>query len=189
MPVNPSSNRAADELTIVRKFLRRNNLLLLVQLLKESCGRVCNVKLGRGGMEVPKEVKTPVSFSNIEWDSVGFFQPSEPTRLTVPAGLGGRYLIQVATRWLDHRDPLLGKEPQPDSYYYAFVMRNGSGHPAGNDARCTANNVEGEATGTTQHFMYETGLAEGEFVELWLWQGFGSPIHCNIHFQMRRLGC
>lgn len=188
MSENPRSNHAADELSIVRKFLRRNNLLALVQILKESCDRVCEVKLARGGMEVPKDVSTPVPFSNIEWDSVGFFEPSEPTRLTVPAGLGGRYLIQAATRWLDHREPL-GEGSLPDSHYYAFMMCNGSGHPAGNDARCTANNVEGGATGTTQHFMYETELVAGDFVELWLWQGFGTPVHCDIHFQMRRLGC
>lgn len=188
MAQNSRSIQAADELTIVRKFLRRNNLLALVQLLKESCDRVCEVKLARGGLDVPKDVSTPVPFSNVEWDSVGFFESSEPTRLTIPAGLGGRYLIQTATRWLDHRD-FPGEEPPPDSYFYAFVMHNGSGHPAGNDARCTANNVEGGATGTTQHFTYETELVAGDFVELWLWQGFGTPVHCDTHFQMRRLGC
>lgn len=187
MPEDFKLDSAADELEIVRKFLRRNNLQLLVQLLKESCDRVCEVKLSRGGMDVPINESTPVPFSNIEWDSVGFFEPSEPTRLTVPAGLSGRYLIQAATRWVDHQEPL-DPDPTPDSYYYAFMMHNGSGHPAGNDARCTTNNVEGGATGTTQHFMYETELAEGDFVELWLWQGFGTPIHCDIHFQMRRLG-
>jgi len=187
MPENPRSNPAKEELRIVRNFLRRNNLQLLVQLLKESCDRVCEAKLARGGMDVPKDERTPVPFSNIEWDSVGFFEPSEPTRLTVPTGLGGRYLVQASTRWLDHRQSS-NEEAPPDSHYYAFMMHNGSGYPAGNDARCTANNVEGGATGTTQHFMYETDLAAGDFVELWLWQGFGTPIHCDIHFQMRRLG-
>lgn len=182
------SNAAVNELKIVREFLDRNNLALLVKLLKESCDQLCEAKVTRPGLEVPANEMTPVQFTGIEWDSVGFFEPSEPTRLAIPAGLGGRFLIQAATRWLDHRDSL-NEEPPPDSYFYAFVIHNGSGHPPGNDARCTANNVEGGATGTTQHFMYETELVAGDFVELWLWQGFGSPIHCDTHFQIRRLGC
>jgi len=181
------ADRSANELKIVRKFLQRNHLSSLVELLKEACDRACGAKVAKGGVVVPEDQKVPVSFSNIDWDSDGFFQPSDSTRLTVPAGLGGRYLIQAATRWIDHREPA-GGDPLPDSYYYAFVMRNGSGHPAGNDARCTANNVEGEATGTTQHFMHETHLNGGDFIELWLWQAFGSPIHCDVHFQLRRVG-
>lgn len=181
------SESSLKELKIVRKFLQRNNLVSLVDLLSKTCDKARGAKVALGGMEVPVSSSACVSFTNIEWDSDGFFQPAEPTRLTVPPGLGGRYLIQVATRWLDHREPE-SEEPLPDSYYYAFVMKNGSGHPAGNDARSTANNVEGEATGSTQHFMYETDLAEGDFVELWLWQAFGSPIHCDIHFLVRRVG-
>ncbi len=187
MSEKAKSDQGSRELAIVRKFLQRNNLQSLVQLLKKASDPACGAKITRGAMDVPMGTHTSVSFTNTDWDSDGFFQAGHPTRLTVPEGLGGRYLIQVAIRWLNEWDPA-GGDPPADSYYYAYVMLNGTGHPAGNDARSTANDVEGGATGTTQHFVYETDLAEGSYAELWLWQEYEAERRCDVYFQMRRVG-
>ncbi len=187
MPEKRTQDLLAKELRIVRAFLERNNLEAVVDLLSEVCDQVRGVKAKKGAMDVPENSHTIVSFTNTEWDSDAFFDPQYPTRLTVPNGLGGRYFFQAAIRWLN--DPGGPPPDQPvDSYYYAFITLNEDPHPAGNDARSTANDTEGGATGTTQHFTFETNLAEGNFVELRLWQGYGPHRRCDVNFQMRRVG-
>ncbi|RLE36526.1 MAG: hypothetical protein DRJ61_00560 [Acidobacteria bacterium] len=187
MPEKRKLDLSAKELGIVQSFLQRNNLEAVVGLLNEAGDHVRGVKAKKGAMDVPENSHTTVSFTNTEWDFDNFFDPQYPTRLTVPNGLGGRYFFQVALRWLNDPGALPPNQPN-DSYYYAFITLNGDPHPAGNDARSTANDTEGGATGTTQHFTFETNLAEGDFAELRLWQGYGPHRRCDVCFQMRRVG-
>ena len=81
-----------QELKIVRKFLRRNNIDDLMLALSTSafdCHRVRAV--GYEG-DVPKAGASsrPVSLG-VENDPDGYFDPANPTRLTVPEGLSGEY--------------------------------------------------------------------------------------------------
>ncbi len=177
---------AEMELRMVRAFLHRNNLDSLIGILKDAGGRPRGAKVTRGAMDVPENDHTTVSFSSVDWDSDTFFDPQYPTRLTVPIGLAGRYFFQVAIRWLNDSS---GGPPAngDDSYHYAYISLNGDHNPAGNDARSTANDVEGGATGTTQHFTFETNLAQGDYAELRLWQGFNPHRNCDVCFQMRRV--
>lgn len=171
---------AKSELEIVREFLERNNLVHVVELLQQAVPH--GAKATKGAQVVRPNETTTATFDGPQWDSDGYFDADQPTRLTVPTALRGRYFIQVAIRWLNDADVT------PDSYYHAFLSVNGSSHPAGNDARSTANDTEAGATGTTQHFTFETNLGDGDYVELHVWQGFGSDRRCDLYFQMRRVG-
>jgi len=150
---------AKEELKIVRKFLRRNKLDEMYGFLQQICADLHSVKVTAGMYPVPADQKTPIPFQHVDWDSDAYFDDGEPTRLTVPTGLGGRYFVKVAVRWLNPEEA-----PGPpnmvikDSYYYAFVSSNGSEHAVVTAARATANKVGHGATGTTQHFSFDLDL-------------------------------
>ncbi len=181
---------AKEELRIVRKFLRRNNLDQMYALLQQIGGELHGAKVVAGSHAVPADEKSSVEYQNVHWDSDGYFDDQEPTRWTVPTGLGGRYFVQVAIRWLNteesHETPPLAVIR--DSYYYAFVSLNGSEHPVGSYARSTANKVGHGATGTTQHFTFDLNLGDGDFVEVKLWQDFYDPVKADVFLEVRRIG-
>jgi hypothetical protein len=171
------------ELKIVRKFLKRNNLETVINMIREADDKARGAKIKRGSVKINNGETTVASLDTVSWDSDGYFDSGSPTRLTVPAGLEGRYLLQVALRWINKNDPMA-----PDSYFYSFITLNEDQCPVSNDARSTANNTEAGSEGTTQHFTYETHLNAGDFVQLWLWQNFGAQKHCDVVLQMRRVG-
>ena len=181
---------AKEELRIVRKFLRRNNLDEMCALLQQVGDDLHGAKVVAGSHPVPADEKTPIPFQNADWDSDGYFDDQEPTRFTVPTGLGGRYFVQVVIRWHNTEE---ARETPPlavirDSYYYAFVSLNGSEHAVGVNARSTAAKVGYGATGTTQHFTFDLNLGAGDFVEVRLWQDFFDPVRADVVLEIRRIG-
>lgn len=185
-PPNPDP---AAELAIVRKFLRRNNLHHVVELLLEARDVVHGAKVSRGELTVPRAQASPTtaSFGAPEWDSDSYLEPTQRSLLVVPAGLGGRYFVQVALRWLrDDLQPFTAADADA-GYFYAFLSKNGTGGPVGNDGRSTASAVPG-ATGTTQHFTWEDSLAEGDSLELRLQQYVRDGVSAVVHLQLRRVG-
>jgi len=175
------------ELKIVRKFLKRNNLEALVNMISAADDIAHGVKVTRGSAQVVSNVDTAVEFRNVYWDSDGYFETEAPTRLTVPTGLGGRYLLHVALRW-QHDDGPLTPPNDTKSYFHAFITLNGNNDGFDNDVRSSANKVIGGAVATSQHFMAETQLNAGDFVELWLAQQFGVDKRCDAYFTIRRVG-
>jgi len=179
-----------EELKIVRKFLRRNNLDEMYALLLQIGDELHSAKVTAGSHPVPADEKTAIPFQHVEWDSDGYFDDQETTRLTVPAGLGGRYFVQVAIRW--HNTEAAPETPIMaeirDSYYYAFVSLNGSEHAVVTNARSTANKVGFGATGTTQHFSFDLDLSDGDFIEARLWQDFFDPVRADVFLELRREG-
>jgi hypothetical protein len=182
---------AKEELKIVREFLRRNNIDEMCAALKLIGEELHGAKVTAGSHPVPVEQKPAIPFQNVEWDSDGFFDSNEPTRATVPVGLGGKYFVQVAVRW-HNPEEVVPPPPIPldiqDSYYYAFVSRNGSEHAVGPEARPTANKVANGATGTTQHFTFDLDLDGGDFIEVKLYQGFYDPVRADVVLSIRRVG-
>jgi len=181
---------AKEELRIVRKFLRRNNLDDMYALLQQVGGDLHGAKVAAGSHPVPVDEKTTIPYQHVDWDSDGYFDDQEPTRFTVPTGLGGRYFVQVAIRWHNTEEapgsPIVGEIR--DSYHYAFVSLNGSEHAVGVNARSTANKVGCGATGTTQHFTFDLSLSDGDFVEVRLWQDFFDPVRADVVLEVRRIG-
>lgn len=175
------------ELKIVRKFLKRNNLETVVDMISAADDIAHGAKVTRGSAQVVSLVDTAVEFHDVYWDSNGYFDSGTPTRLTVPTGLGGRYLLQVALRW-QHDDGPMTPPNDTESYFHAFITLNGNTDGFDNDVRSSANKVTGGAVATSQHFMAETQLNAGDFVELWLAQQFGVNKRCDAYFTLRRVG-
>lgn len=175
------------ELKLVRKFLKRNNLEALANMISAADDKARGAKVTRGSAGVESNVDTAVEFRNVLWDSDGYFDPTTPTRLTIPTGLGGRYLLQVALRW-QHDDGPLTPPNDTESYFHAFITQNGETDAFDNDVRSSANKVNGGAVATSQHFMAETELKAGDFAELWLAQQFGVDKRCDVYFTIRRVG-
>jgi len=181
---------AKEELKIVRRFLRRNKLIEMYAVLQQVCGDLHGAKVITGGIPVPTNQDTLIPFQNVEWGPDGYFDSGEPTRLSVPEGLGGRYFVQVAVRWLNPEQGIGAPDPEDinDSYYYALVCKNGGNDAILLDARATAEKVGFGATGTTQHFTFDISLDDGDFIELMLWQEFFDPVRVDAAFTLRRLG-
>ena len=93
--------------------------------------------------------------------------------------------------WLDSQQGP-GSKADPDdindSYYYAYVSKNGIDGAIGFEVRATAEKVGFGATGTTHHFTFDVALGGDEFIELWLWQEFFDPVRADMALTLRRVG-
>lgn len=128
-------------------------------------------------------VKVP--FGTVDWDSGGFFVSSAPRRLRVPASQAGRYMTQLAVRYVAMSDPSSPPVDPTSSFYYAEILVNDQ-VPA-NDARSTVARVP-HATGTTQLIVYEANLDPGDRLQARLWHGFSDQVRADVTFQTRRVG-
>jgi hypothetical protein len=182
---------AKEELRIVRKFLRRNKVNEMCAVLQQIGDELHGAEVFSGQFPVPANEKATFVFTNVDWDTDNYFDPANPTRLTVPDGLGGRYFVQVAIRWYNP-DQVMPPPPDDievkDSFFYTYVSKNGTPHAVGNDARSTVNMVAHGATGTTQHFTFDMSLDGGEFIEVNFWQDFFDPVRNDAFLTLRRLG-
>ena len=144
-----------------------------------------------GGQPVASDTSEQGTFEHVDWDSGGFFDAAQPTRLTVPPGLAGRYRIDVAIRWMHDGSSQPGYTPPADGFFYAFIARDGQPAAFSEDARATANMVVA-ASSTSQHFGCETHLSAGQFVELILWHRYGTvngqTPKAKVFFQLRCVG-
>ena len=127
-------------------------------------------------------VKVP--FATIEWDSGSFFASTAPRRLRIPNGQAGRYVTQIAVRYVALSDPASPPVDPTSSYYYAEILVNDQ--VPGNDARSTAARVP-HATGTTQLIVYEANLAAGDRLQARLWHDFPDQVRADVSFQTRRI--
>jgi hypothetical protein len=141
-------------------------------------------KVVAASVAVPANQHVKVSFGTVEWDSGSFFAPSAPRRLRIPARRAGRYLTQLAIRYVATSDPMSPPVDPGSSYYYAELLVNNQ--PPGNDARATAARVP-HATGTTQLIVYEANLEAGDRIQARLWHGFADQVRADVYLQTRRV--
>jgi hypothetical protein len=128
-------------------------------------------------------VKVP--FGAVQWDSGSFFAPTAPRRLRIPSSQAGRFVTQLAVRYVALVDPASPPVDPTSSYYYAEILVNDQ--VPGNDARSTVARVS-HATGTTQLIVYEANLSPGDRLQARLWHGFSDQVRADVCFQTRRLG-
>jgi hypothetical protein len=188
----PSRRPSPDpeqELKIVRKFLRRDHLDELVEALLWWRDRVRGIKIC--GMDEAVYVvagNVPLNFTApAEWDSHGFFDPGESTRVTIPEGLGGRYLATARLRWTRDDIELFSVEDAHAGHFYGDFTRNGGPHYAAPDARYTVSPAVG-AQGTTLQFSWEADLYGGDFIELRHSQSVREGMSVHGCMTLRRLG-
>jgi hypothetical protein len=78
-------------------------------------------KVVAGGREIRGTQHKKIRFQEVRCDSGSFFRASQPNRLRIPAGQGGRYIVQLAIRWYRPDDTAPAVDPT-SSYFYAAVL-------------------------------------------------------------------
>ena len=141
-------------------------------------------KVVAGGREIPKNRHTKIAFHGVRWDSGGFHRASQPNRLRIPAGHGGRYVVKLAIRW-SRLDDTVPPVDTTSSYFTASVLVNDQ--TRGGDSRSTVARSP-HSQSTTQLIVYETDLADGDRLQARLWHGFDERLWADVYFQARRLG-
>lgn len=103
------------------------------------------------------------------WDSDTFYSSAEPSRITIPNNLAGRYRAQAMIMWsrgaggtftVIQRD---GNGPN-SGYFSAAIVANGSTPSPRENLSVAA--VVANATRTTHSLVWETDLASGDYLEL-----------------------
>jgi hypothetical protein len=112
-----------------------------------------------------------VSFDTEALDLGGFFNPGQPTRLTIPVKLGGWYQVFCTVRWVIPEFVSYTHDPDQEasSYFYTWLKRNNA--VMSNEARSTTNRVTG-SKGSSQVMAMETHFDAGDVVNLVLWHNF-----------------
>jgi hypothetical protein len=97
---------------------------------------------------IPVTTETAISFSNVDYDTDTFWASGAPTRLTVPSGKGGKYIIVAQVKWA-----LVGTGP-----FFLRLYKNG--------ATLVAENVFSVAELTSAiQVSAEANLAVGDYIE------------------------
>ena len=100
---------------------------------------------------IPRITDTALSFSEEEYDDSSFWIPGSPTRLTIPAGMGGTYLVGSSVHW----------EPNSTgTYRVTGILKNGT------DNIGSVTTPEGAATSTAQNLSCMLELSAGDYIEL-----------------------
>jgi len=187
--MSPPSKPKIDheqELAIVRRFLRRNNIDDLLRALQPWGCQTHTVRVV-GYDDVPNGLTsaTSVHFS-AELDPDGFLHPAASDRLTVPAGAGGHYFIHAEVRWL-HSNPQeeFTIAERDAGRFYSHLRVNDSPGPV-ESSRAT-NSAVPFASGTTQLCLAEIALNAGDFVKLSVNQTVQDQIQVNAWLTMREV--
>lgn len=121
-----------------------------------GCRAVANA-----GLTVPHATATPVPFQVEEFDVGGFHDPAvNPSRFTIPAGLGGYYAIDFVGTYDGNatgvRDTHLRKNGVSPAAQIGYSRRDGS------------------ASGTTVGLAVVIQLVAGDYVEVVVYQSSGA---------------
>jgi hypothetical protein len=99
------------------------------------------------------------------WHDGGFLDPAHPTRVTVPAGLSGRYHLIAAVRWRDQDEQQFSVDFSEGCFFVAWIAVNGdTGHSPRDSG--TVDAPAAYASVTTQQTVLETALDVGDYIEL-----------------------
>jgi hypothetical protein len=118
-----------------------------------------------------------VPFDNEAFDTDGFHDNStNPSRITIPAGLGGKYLFTATLRWANNSSGIR----------IAYFRINGSGAAA--DTR--AQQFTPLSSGDASHVISDVlDLAAGDYVELFGYQNSGGGLNVGVSAVLPRFGC
>lgn len=140
----------------------------------ESHENAPGCKAGFGSpVAVASGANYPVPLTSELWDTDGFHSvTSNTTRFTVPAGLGGRYVLVLSSQWAAY----------DSGQRVMFPVVNGSSFLEGvRTPQC--------ATAVNQNLSTEVLLAAGDYVEFVVSQDSGSPLFFEAAtMSIRRVG-
>ena len=189
VPPNPRIS-PEEELKILRKFLRKNNIDDLMMALSTWCCHAPGARVSSGQNSVPQDPTSETTLDLgqiVDWDTDGFFDAGQPDRVTIPEGFEGRYFIHVALQWYRVLPGVKFSVAERDGgFFYAFLAKNGvHGSPLEGSRTTTAPVVT--AKHTTQKLMWEGELAAGDFVELVVRQSVTGSIFAHAWLTLRRV--
>jgi hypothetical protein len=100
------------------------------------------------------------------WASDPYFDSVNPSSITVPDGLGGKYFLHATLKWTHAMDEEFSEVESNKGYFYAHFehKRNGNSETL-LDTRHTAAPVA-EAALTTKVIVWEGDLDDGDSLEL-----------------------
>ena len=128
--------------------------------------KVRGVTVESGGFFLPGSDETIVEFSDPpSWENGDFFTVGEPTRVTVPPKLKGRYLAHAVVHWSEKMDGTFSTTFRDGSYFFSRIMKNGDTSNNPREARTTAAPIA-TASMTPQRILWETNLRVGDYLEL-----------------------
>jgi hypothetical protein len=138
------------------------------------------------------------------WDSDGFFDVTQPTRITIPTDLGGRYVAHATVMWYFIAGPpfdmfTLAHRDSPNNkfgYFTAEITVNGD-RPDPRENLCTDAVIPGTVR-NAQNVLWETNLDAEDYLELYLCQTVlgndpsilpeNEDLRVEVNFKLRRLG-
>ena len=177
-----------QELKIVRKFMRRNNIDDLMLALSPWGSPYQAVRVVGYAGDIPNDLCAArmVDFT-VDTDPDGFFNPAEISRLTVPDGLGGQYFIHAEIRWLKANPQIEFDLADRDAgRFYSHIRLNDEAGPV-ESSRAT-NSAVPFASGTTQICEAEIDLVPGDYLHLLTNQTVHDLLQVNAWLTMRRVG-
>ncbi len=137
---------------------------------------------------MPGPASTSINFVDPpDWDRGGFYDPANPTRVTVPSGYRGRYTIRVTIQWNRGGNQTFTIQDRDQGFFYGELSTNA--HPDGHfhETRVSAAPVV-NSTKTVFHLLWEGLLAPLDFVEPLIQYELPQPAAADVWFRMRRLG-
>ena len=151
---------------------------------------------GAASLQPNTNAFTAVTFNHPPvWQSDTFFSAGDPSRITVPAKLNGRYFVRATIRW----ERFDGKDFQiPDrnkSCFLAYFTKNGDNLADHlEDTHMSAAPVV-KATKTVMNLLWEGNLVEGDLLKLFVFHNGtilddNQPVSVNVNvwLSVRRLG-
>jgi len=184
VPPNPRIS-PEEELKIVRKFLKKNNIDDLMMALSTWCCHAPGARISHGAISVPQETQTKLNLGHVvDWDTDGFFDAGQPGRLTIPDGFQGRYFVHATLSWYRILGTPWTVAERDGGFFNACLAKNGVGPLDG--SRSNAAPVV-TAKHTTQRILWEGELAAGDFVELNAWQEVDDEVVVDAWLTLRRV--
>ena len=131
-----------------------------------------------------------------EWQSDPFLDPADPTKITIPRKLAGRYYVRVTIRWERSDNNEFQIADRDGSCFFTYVTKNGDTDAyALQDTRVSAAPVV-MSTKTFLHVLWEGNLKRDDFLKVFIchWgtilgaNDIPISVMANVWMIVRRLG-
>lgn len=131
-----------------------------------------------------------------DWQSDPFLDPADPTKISIPPKLLGRYYLRVTIRWERSDNNEFQIADRDGGYFFTYVTKNGDTDEYRlQDTRISAAAVV-MSTKTFIHVLWEGNLRRGDYLKLFIGRSgtilgptdIPISVMANIWTVLRRLG-
>lgn len=156
--------------------------------LVERRVRVHGVELRADASPMPDPAATTaLTFQNPpRWDSDGFFDPTQPGRVTIPPGFRGRYAARLTVRWFLGQGAFTVND-RDHGFFYAELATDADPDGRFQETRISAAPVA-NSTKTVLQVVWDGLLAPGNHIAANIQYDLPRPAMLNAWFTLCRLG-